>query len=153
MHLKGYFRHTGITLKHKSPTDINPVLSYPLAPISLPLCNADGSIRKTNKLSLFKAAMSDLTILNTEDLPPEQEFLTYFLDLAVAIKIQTKDCATINQLAWRLINSVPSQCRISFIVCDSCIQNSIKGAERRLHGDGRLYVLKNTQYHQIYQVF
>lgn len=97
--------------------------------------------------------MSDLTILNTEDLPPEQEFLTYFLDLAVAIKIQTKDCATINQLAWRLINSVPSQCRITFIVCDSCIQNSIKGAERRLHGDGRLYVLKNTQYHQIYQVF
>ena len=116
-----------------------------MAPISLPLCNADGNIRKTNKLSLLKAAMSDLTILNTEDIPPEQELLTHFLDLAAAIRIQTKDCVTINQLAWRLIYSVPSQYRIIFIVCDSCIQNSIKGGERRLQGDGRLYVLKNTQ--------
>lgn len=89
--------------------------------------------------------MSDLTILNTEDIPPEQELLTYFLDLAAAIRIQTKDCVTINQLAWRLIYSVPSQYRIIFIVCDSYIQNSIKGGERRLQGDGRLYVLKNTQ--------
>ena len=131
--------------KYKSPIDIVAALSYPLAPISLLLCNADRSIRKTNKSSLFEAAMSDLTILNTEDLPPEQELSTYFLDLTAAIRIQAKDCVTINQLAWRLINSVPSQYRTNFIVCDTYIQNSIKGGERRLREDGRLYVLKNTQ--------
>ena len=48
--------------KHKSPIDIDAALSYPLAPVSLSLFNADGSIRKTNKSSLFKVAMSDLTI-------------------------------------------------------------------------------------------
>ena len=53
--------------------------------------------------------MSDLTILSTEDLPPEQELSTYLLDLAAAIRTQTKGCVAINQLAWRLINSVPSQ--------------------------------------------
>ena len=131
--------------KHKSPIDSDEALSYPLAPISLPLCNADGSISKTNKSSLFKAAMNDLIILNTEDLPPEQELSTYFLDLAAAIRSQAKDCVTINQLAWRLINSVPSQYRTIFIVCDTYIQNSIKGGERRLRGDGRLYVSKNMQ--------
>ena len=131
--------------KHKSPIDVDAALSYPLAPISLPLCNADGSIRKTNKSSLFKAAMCDLTILNTEDLPPEQELSAYFLDLATAIRTQTKDFVTINQLAWRLINSVPSQYRTIFILCDTYIPNSIKVGERRLRRDGRLYVLKNTQ--------
>ena len=30
-------------------------------------------------------------------------------------------------------------------MCDTYIQNRIKGWERRLRGDGRLYVLKNTQ--------
>ena len=95
--------------KHKLPIGIEAVLSYPLAPISLPRCNANGNIRKSNSQSLIKAAMSDLTILSTEDLPPEQELSTYLLDLAAAIRTQTKGCVAINQLAWRLINSVPSQ--------------------------------------------
>ena len=116
-----------------------------MAPISLLLCNADRSIRKTNKSSLFKAAMSNLTILNTEDLPPEQELWTCFFDLAAAIRTQAKDCVTINQFAWRVINSVPSQYRTIFIVCNTYIQNSIKGGETRHRRDGRLYVLKNTQ--------
>ena len=126
-----------------SPIDIDAALSYPLAPSSSPLCNSDGSIRKTNKSSLFKAAMTDLTILNTEDLPPEQELSTYFLDEAAAIRTQTKACVTINQLAWRLINSVPLQYgTIFFIVCDTYIQNNIKGGERKLRGDRGLYVTK-----------
>ena len=93
----------------------------------------------------FRATMSDLTILNTEDLPPEQELSTYFFDRAAAIRTKTKDCATISQLAWRLFNSVPSQYRTVVFVGDTYIQNSIKGGERRLRGDERLYVLKNTQ--------
>ena len=72
--------------KYKSPIDIDAALSYPLAPINLPLCSTNGSIRKTNKSSLFKAAMSDLTIINTEDLPPEQELSSYFINLAPAIR-------------------------------------------------------------------
>ena len=87
--------------------------------------------------------MSDLTILNTEDLPREQKLSTYFLDLAAVIRTQTKDCVTISQLTWKLVNSIPSQYHTIFIVFDTYIQHSIKGGERRLRGDGRLYILKN----------
>ena len=126
-----------------SPIDIDTALSYPLAAVILPLCNADGSIRKTNKSSLFKVAMSDLKILNTEDLPHEQKLSIYFLDLAAAIRTQTKDCVTISQLAWKLVNSIPSQYRTIFIVRDTYIQHSINSGETRLRGDGRFYILKN----------
>ena len=107
--------------KHKSPTDIDAALSYPLAPVSLPLCNAGRSIRKTKKSCLFKVAISDLKILNTEDVPHEQKLSTYFLDLAAAIRTQTRDCVTISQLARKLVNSIPSQYRTIFIECDTYI--------------------------------
>ena len=61
--------------------------------------------------------MNDLTILNTEDLPLEQELSTCFLDLAAAVRTQAKDCVTINQFAWRVINSVPSQYCPIFSLC------------------------------------
>ena len=72
-------------------------MDYPLAPVSLALCNADGSIRKTKKSSLYEAAMAELVILNPKDLPPKEELSTYFLDLAAAIRSQLKDCETIKQ--------------------------------------------------------
>ena len=70
-------------------------MDYPLAPVSLALCNADGSIRKTKKSSLYEAAMAELVILNPKDLPLKEELSTYFLDLAAAIRSQLKDCETI----------------------------------------------------------
>ena len=36
-----------------SPVDLNKALSYPLAPVSLPLASADGAKRKTNKSKLY----------------------------------------------------------------------------------------------------
>ena len=72
-------------------------MAYPLTPVSPALWNADESIRKTKKSSLYEAAMAELVILNPEDLLPKKELSTYFLDLAAAIKSQLKDCETIKQ--------------------------------------------------------
>ena len=83
---------------HKAPPDIEAAMAYPLPPVSLALCNADGSIRKTKKSPLYKAALAELVILNPENLPPEKELSTYFLDFAAAIRLQLKDCETIKQL-------------------------------------------------------
>ena len=88
-----------LSTHHKAPLDIEAAMAYPLALVSLALCNADGSIRKTKKSSLYEAAMAELVILNPEDLPPKEELSTYFLDLAAAIRSQLKDCETIKQLA------------------------------------------------------
>ena len=101
-------------------------MAYSLAPVSLALCNADGNIRKTKKSSLYEAAMAELVILNPEDLPPEEELSTYFLDLAGGIRSQLKDCETIKQIAWRILSSVPKQFDTAFIVCDTYLSNSIK---------------------------
>ena len=88
-----------LSTHHKAPLDIEAAMAYPVAPVSLVLSNADGSIGKTKKSSLYEAAMAELVILNPEDPPPEEELSTYFLDLAAAIRSQLKDCETIKQLA------------------------------------------------------
>ena len=137
-------RLVSLSSQHEAPLDIEAAMTYPLAPISLTLCNSDGSIRKANKSSLYQAAMTELSILSPEDLPPKEDLSTYFLDLAATIRTQLKECETIKQLAWRIVSSVPQQFQTIFIVCDTYLSNSIKGGERRLRGEGKRYVLKST---------
>ena len=129
---------------HKAPLDIEAAMAYPLALVSLALCNADGSIRKTKESSLHEAAVAESVIPNPEDLVSKEELSTYFLDLAAAIRLQLKDCETIKQLAWRILSSVPKQFDTAFIFCDTYLSNSIKGGERRLRGKGKRYVDKST---------
>ena len=133
-----------LSTHHKAPLDIEAAMAYPLALVSLALCNADGSIRKTKKSSLHEAAVAASVILNPEDLLSKEELSTYFLDLAAAIRLQLKDCETIKQLAWRILSSVPKQFDTAFIFCDTYLSNSIKGGERRLRGKDKRYVDKST---------
>ena len=56
--------------KHEAGIDLQNVLSFPLAPVSIPLSAADGAIRKTGKSKLFEAAMSDLDLVSEDTLPP-----------------------------------------------------------------------------------
>ena len=48
----------------KTGVDINKVFTYPLAPVSIPLCTPDGENRKTAKSKLYGAVMCDLHIIN-----------------------------------------------------------------------------------------
>ena len=58
---------------NKAAIDLEATLNFPLAPVCLPLSNCDGTIRKTVKSKLYQASMSDLTIVNPDDLPPRSE--------------------------------------------------------------------------------
>ena len=40
--------------------------------------------------------------------------------------------------------SLPKQFDTVFLVCDTCLSNSIESGERRLRGEGKKYVLKST---------
>ena len=128
---------------NKSAIDLEAALNFPLAPVCLPLSNCDGTIRKTVKSKLYQAAMSDLTIVNPDDLPPPSELYTYFLDLAASIRVHLKGCETIRQLAWKLLSSIPCQYKTVYIACDTYRTNSIKSGERKLRGSGKRYVLKS----------
>ena len=72
--------------KHEAGVDLEKVLCFPLAPVSIPLRTPDGAIRKTVKSKLYDASMSDLSVVNFDALPPASTMRTYFVDLAAAIR-------------------------------------------------------------------
>ena len=72
--------------QYKSGIDIDVLLQYPLAPVSVPLSTPDGAICKTVKSKLFDAAMSDLLVVPKESLPGQDTLNTYFLDVAAAVR-------------------------------------------------------------------
>ena len=79
----------------KSAINLEKVMCFLLAPVSLPLSHYVGTIRKTVKLKLFDAAMHDLTVTKPEDLPYAEELSVYFLDLATKIRLHVKNCDSI----------------------------------------------------------
>ena len=120
--------------KNEAGIDVRNVLSFPLAPVSIPLSTADGAIRKTGKSKLFEAAMSDLDLVSEDTMPPPTRLYTYFLDLAAAIRSLVGAMNTIRDLASRILAMVPSQYRRVFIACDTYKDASIKGGERQARG-------------------
>ena len=111
--------------------DIDSVICYPLAPVSVPLSTPDGSIRKTVKSKLFKAAVSDLSVVTDEDLPVPDRLRTYFLDLAAAVRTIVGKPETVIELVARILVMVPRQYKDIYIACDTYEENSIKGENER----------------------
>ena len=72
--------------KHETGVDLAKGLSFPLAPISIPLSTADGALRKTVKRKLYDATMLDLKTVSHEQLPTVGKMKTYMLDLVAAIR-------------------------------------------------------------------
>ena len=125
----------GILVAHSyqydSGIDIDSVLCYPLAPVSVPLSTPDGSIRKPVKSKLFKTAMSDLSVVTDEDLPSPDRLRTYFLDLAAAVRAIVGKPETVRELAARILVMAPRQYKDIYIACDTYEENSIKGENER----------------------
>ena len=113
--------------------------------MSVPLSTPDGSIRKTVKSKLFKAAMSDLSVVKDEDLPDPDRLRTYFLDLAMAAAVRTivGKPETVRELAVRILVMVPRQYKDIYIACDTYEENSIKGGERAARGTSECYFLRS----------
>ena len=127
--------------KHELGVDLEKVLCFPLAPVSIPLSTPDGALRKTVKSKLFDASMSDLAIVNHDTLPPTSTMTTYLIDLAAAIRSLICTGSTIREMAFKIIATVPTQYTTVFIVCDTYRENSIKGGERQARGTSERYVL------------
>ena len=129
--------------QYNSGIDIDSVLCYPLAPVSVPLSTPDGSIRKTVISKLFKAAMSDLSVVTDEDLPGPDRLKTYFLDLAAAVRTIVGKPETVRELAARILVMVPRQYKDIYIACGTYEENSIKGGERAARGTSERYFLRS----------
>ena len=127
--------------KHETGVDLERVLCFPLAPISVPLSTADGAIRKTIKSKLYEAAMLDLKIVSHDELPSAAKMKTYLLDLAASIRSLVGIASTIRELASLIMSTVPAQYTSIFIVCDTYQEDSIKGGGRQARGVSKRYIL------------
>ena len=120
--------------KQETGVDLAKVLSFPLAPISIPLSTADGALTKTVKSKLYDAAMLDLKIVSHEQRPTAGKLKTYMLDLLAAIRSLIGTASTVRELSSRIISTVPSRYTAIFIVCDTYRDNSIKAGECQVRG-------------------
>ena len=127
--------------KHENGIDLERVLAYPLAPVSIPLSTPDGAIRKTAKSRLSDVALTDLAVLTPDEMPPPSQLTFYFLDLAASIRSLVGKVETIRDVAWKIISTIPAQFTMIFIVCDTHEDKSIKGGERQKRGVSERYVL------------
>ena len=75
--------------KHEAGIHLEKVLCFPLAPVSILLSTPNGAISRKVKSKLYKASMTDLTIVNYNELPPMSKMNTYLLDFATAIRTLT----------------------------------------------------------------
>ena len=129
--------------QYDSGIDTDTVLCCPLAPVSVPLSTSNRSIRKTVKSKLFKAAMSDLSVVTDEDLPGPDRLRIYFLDLAAAVRTTVGKPKTVRELAARILVMVPHQYKDIYITCDTFEENSIKGGEGAARGTSEHYFLRS----------
>ena len=127
--------------KHKTGVDIEKVMCFLLAPVSIPLNTPDGAIRKTVKSKLYDASMSDLRVVHHDELPPASTMTTYLIDLVAAIRSLVGTGSTLSEMASRMMATIPPQYSTIFIVCDTYKDNSIKGGAWKARGVSVRYVL------------
>ena len=84
--------------QHEAGIDMERVLSYPLAPVSIALGTPDGAIRKTIKTNLF-----DIAVLTPDEMPPPNQLTFFFLDLAAPIRSIVGNGEAIGDLAWNIL--------------------------------------------------
>ena len=120
--------------KHESGVDLEKVLCFPLAPVSIPLCTPDARYEKPSIANCT-------TVVSHDSLPPASTMRTYLLDLAAAIRSLIFTGSTIREMTSQIIATVPSQYTTLYIVCDIYKDNSIKGGERQARGSSERYVL------------
>ena len=94
---------------NKTGVDMEKVLIYSLASVSLPLCTPGGSNRKTAKSKLCDAAMEDeVTTIDSNNLTGIPNLENYFLDVVAFIRIMTNTSGSIRDLAWKVVKVVSS---------------------------------------------
>ena len=127
----------------KSVIDIQKSLTYPLAPVSLPLASADGAMRKTNKSSLYDA-LHGITDHNQvlETFSGEK---VYIMDLAATLRSVTKLPRTFGELAEKLWKDVPRPYNTIYVACDTYSEDSIKNSERDKRGSADRLVIRSPQ--------
>ena len=121
--------------KTQQAIDFESALQFPLNPVPLNIANADGSRRTTNKSKLSKIIMKKTTVLNQKtEMPAKQDVTAYIVDLMALIRVQRSTPNTYEELAMRIVRSIPPGYKQVHILADTYRPNSIKDPERLRRG-------------------
>ena len=123
--------------------DFEKALMYPLSPVALSLCNADGTKRQTNKSKLAKSILAYTTDESTPDVIKTET--AYIIDLMAVIRTMKDVPDTFEDLSWKLAKSLPTGFKRIDIVADTYQQNSIKNAERAKRGSSEKLIIKSSK--------
>lgn len=130
-----------LSSKASKVIDFEKALTYPLSDVPLSLCNADGSMRKTSKSKLANKILSQS---NEQTHAVEKEHTVYIVDLMALVRVISEIPETFEDLALKVISTIPKGYRRIDIVADCYWENSIKDAERAKRGTATKIILRSA---------
>ena len=95
-----------ISLQQGKTINFEKALEFPLSPIPLSLCNADGSLRKTNKSQLLKKILE----MQNPNIQFAQDSVNtvFIIDLMALVRTISSIPETFEDLAARIFKSIPT---------------------------------------------
>ena len=127
-------------VQSRKPID-EKALQYPLSPVPLSLCNADGTMRKTNKCDLMK-----LILQSTNDSTKiKEQNSVCIIDLMAAVRTVREIPDRFQDFVFKIIKSIPTGDKRVDIVADSYWPNSIKISERTKYGLSEKILIKSSK--------
>ena len=103
------------SLKSDYKIDLGDALKYRLAKIPLSLCYADGTKRSSPKLDLLKALNIQCS---PADVIQDYQQCSFALDVMAAI-VTVGKFAAIEELTWKIVNTIPTGCKRVDLVADN----------------------------------
>ena len=97
------------SVKNEKAIDIEKALEFPLSPIPLSIANADGSRRQTAKGKLMQVLESKMSGEPSDNYlrPPTSAVVAYIIDFVAFVCTIVKIPSTFEELAWKLLKSIP----------------------------------------------
>ena len=128
-------------MKSDYKIDLEEALNYPLAKILLSLCHADGTKRSSPKSDLLKAL--DIQYSPAHVIQDHQH-CSCLLDM-MAATVTVGNFTTIEELTWKIVNTIPTGCKRVDLVADSCRKTSWKNSTRKKRGSGEEIMIKSAK--------
>ena len=129
-------------VQSRKPID-EKALQYPLSPVPLSLCNADGTMRKTNKCDLMKLILQSM---NDAEAPKiKEQNSVCIVDLMAAVRTVREIPDRFQDFVFKIIKSIPTGDKRVDIVADSYWLNSIKTSERTKYGLSEKILIKSSK--------
>ena len=135
------------TMKNEKPIDWESALAYPLSPVPLSICSADGVRRKVVKSKLMEVIFAEqkIKVEDPKNVSIQKAESTLIIDLMAALRSFRPLPETYEELFWNLLSTFPKHYYRVDIVADTYRSVSIKGGEREKRGCSERIIVKSAK--------